>query len=127
MKYLAAASSEVNALLTLLKVSSQNGDIVRAEMVTKTYKNIAKIYANNAQRSTQASCTKLEELLDALTVEVLKSTLKAKEVNANRLAESYAIAAKARIVQVDESIGGDDVAEVELNFGTEAPEAPEAE
>lgn len=126
MKYLSAASTEVNALLTLLKVTSQNGDKVRTEMVNKTYRNIAKIYANNASRTPQASEANLDALLQALNVQVLKSALKAAEVNANRLADAYALTAKAAMQTVNESVGGGGADEVELMIDAEES-TPEAE
>lgn len=95
-------------------------------MVNKTYRNIAKIYANNASRTPQASEANLDALLQALNVQVLKSALKAAEVNANRLADAYALTAKAAMQTVNESVGGGGAEEVELMIDAEES-TPEAE
>lgn len=114
MKYLSAASAEVNALLDLLKVCKTNGDDVEVSSVQRSYRAIAKVYANNARRSPMASQAKLNELLDALNVKVKECSLHVAESKADAVAAQYAASAKAAIESISVEVGTADDAGAEL-------------
>jgi hypothetical protein len=114
MKFLSAASSEVTALLDLLKVCQANNDMVRTESVQKSYRNIAKIYANNARRSPMASQANLDELLTALNAKVLECNVKSADAKADAIASQYAQSAKVAMDAISVQTGGSEDAGTEL-------------
>lgn len=105
MKYLPAASAEVATILNLLKVCQANGDKVETDTVQKHYRNIGKIYAKNAQRTSLASQANLVALLDALNVKVKACELHTREVKADALASQYAGAVKLAIAEIEVEVG----------------------
>ena len=118
MKFLSAAAVEVNALLELLTVCKANSDSVRAESVQRSYRSIAKCYANNARRSPLASQANLDALLEALTAKVLECSIAVTAAKADAIAAQYAQSAKTAMDAVTTQVGNSD------DEGTELQDAP---
>jgi len=105
MKYLPAAASEVATILNLVKVCQANGDKVETDTVNKHYRNIGKIYAKNALRTTLASQANLVALLEALNVKVKACDLHTREAAADALADQYAGAVKSAMADITSEVG----------------------